>query len=177
MSEDELERGIDSGTDEESDGEDGGSAASTREQRRARRKRRKEEEQRELNEFLADRDEPLFPVLADKATPPTLPQPGEVTSVEKAKPLFTRALAHARRAADSFVLDGFVSTHCGVQQTVAALYRELAWFEHSLQRRIAIHRRRLQTLAPLADQLSVSVRACARVLAPWCRARLHGGSG
>jgi tetratricopeptide (TPR) repeat protein len=81
-------------------------------------------------------------------------QPASVRTFEAARELFKLGSAHAARAKATFVLDGFVTHHFDVLEREANLYAQLAHWESDLNRRHAMHKRRIQLLQPPLEQLN-----------------------
>lgn len=79
-----------------------------------------------------------------------------VETFESARDLFKVALLRFTRAAEIYVLDGFVTEHVAIVQDVSRLYKILAAFENPLQmeRLLAMHQRRASNLEPLVQALN-----------------------
>lgn len=59
-----------------------------------------------------------------------------------------------REAKEFFLLDGFVSDHVEICQDVSQLYLKLMFFEEKVDRKCKMHKRRIDILSDLCDQIS-----------------------
>ena len=95
-----------------------------------------------------------FTTLGLAAPSAACARPSSVRTFEAARELFKLGSAHAARAKATFVLDGFVTHHFDVLEREANLYAQLAHWESDLNRRHAMHKRRIQLLQPPLEQLN-----------------------
>eukprot|EP00033_Pygsuia_biforma_P004269 GCRY01004682.1.p1 GENE.GCRY01004682.1~~GCRY01004682.1.p1 ORF type:complete len:513 (+),score=132.14 GCRY01004682.1:117-1655(+) len=77
-----------------------------------------------------------------------------IADYAEAKTLFLTGLQALNTAKLTFVLDGYVTEHVAILQTVSALYRALAQFEHDPGRRAKMHKRRATNLEPVVRELN-----------------------
>jgi len=80
---------------------------------------------------------------------PSLPQPPELAvaaSLAQARSYFKSGLAWLEQAARIYVLDGYVTDHLPLLQSMSSLYRHLAEFEPDAESKCKLHKRRLDLL-------------------------------
>jgi len=73
---------------------------------------------------------------------------------EQARQVFLKAVNILNTARDYFKLDGYVSDHCEITRDLSELYACLIFFEPDLDRRCKMHKRRLDLLLPICDEIS-----------------------
>lgn len=77
-----------------------------------------------------------------------------ITTFEKARAVFLRAIARIEAAKKYYLLDGYVTDHCTLVQEHSKLYHYLAIFESDSKRKLAMEARRIEMLTPLVRALS-----------------------
>lgn len=90
-----------------------------------------------------------------------MPSAGTIRNFSQAREVFLAAVAAFERAAEYFVLNGFVTEFRVITEGHARAYRSLAVFELDETRRAAMHKRRAKLLEKLAFELSPAAYAAA----------------
>merc|ERR1712228_495808 len=88
----------------------------------------------------------------------TLQQPPKMqlaSTYDEAKELFIPALSHSMNALEFYVLNGFVTDHIKISQTVSNIYKYLAYFEQDKSTKCKLHKRRINLLKPIESELSM----------------------
>eukprot|EP01084_Bolivina_argentea_P223968 378830_1 len=78
------------------------------------------------------------------------------STYNEAKELFLPGLNHLMNASGFYVLDGFVTDHTKISQSISTLYKYLAFFEKDLSTKCKLHKRRINLLKEIESQLSVN---------------------
>merc|ERR1719203_952194 len=78
------------------------------------------------------------------------------STYDEAKELFVPGLNHYMNAIAFYVLDGFVTDHAKIAQSISTLYKYLAFFEGDKSTKCKLHKRRINLLKGIEAQLSVS---------------------
>ena len=78
------------------------------------------------------------------------------SSYAEAKELFIPALSHNMNALEFYVLNGFVTDHTKISQTVSQIYKFLAYFEADKSTKCKLHKRRINLLKPIESEISVN---------------------
>lgn len=73
---------------------------------------------------------------------------------EQARQVFLKAVRILNTAREYFKLDGYVTDHCEITRDLSELYSCLVFFESDLDRRCKMHKRRLDLLLPICDEIS-----------------------
>ena len=73
---------------------------------------------------------------------------------EQAKKIFLSAQTILTEARNFFVLDGYVTDHFEITRDLNELYQKLIFFEPDLDRRCKMHKRRLDLLISVCDEIS-----------------------
>lgn len=73
---------------------------------------------------------------------------------EQARQVFLKAVCILNTAREYFKLDGYVTDHCEITRDLSELYSCLIFFESDLDRRCKMHKRRLDLLLPICDEIS-----------------------
>ena len=84
----------------------------------------------------------------------TCPEIDEIRNFESALAVFRRARAEFVKALEFYVLDGYVTDHITLQQEISKLYHNIAAFETSPKRIVAMEKRRVLLLSPLAAEIN-----------------------
>ncbi|XP_056463854.1 KIF-binding protein-like [Gadus chalcogrammus] len=71
-----------------------------------------------------------------------------------ARALFLVGQTYVTQAKEYFEMDGFVTDHIEILQDHSALFRALAFFEDDLERRCKMHKRRVDMLEPICNDLN-----------------------
>lgn len=73
---------------------------------------------------------------------------------EQARVVFLKAQQILNETKDYFKLDGFVTDHCEILRDLSDLYAALAFFEADTSRKCKMHKRRLDLLETVCDEIS-----------------------
>ncbi|KAL7647673.1 UNVERIFIED_CONTAM: hypothetical protein RMT77_001282 [Armadillidium vulgare] len=79
----------------------------------------------------------------------------KVTSYEEAKKLFISGLEWLNKAKSLYTLNDYASSHAEIIQDMSTLYKLLAHFETEPDRRSKMHKRRIDLLTPILEELNV----------------------
>ena len=79
------------------------------------------------------------------------------STFDDARELFKNALMSFTKALQYFVIDGFVTEHVEIKQSMSSMYRSLAAFEEDKSRSCKMHKRRINLLEPLVLELNHNV--------------------
>ncbi|XP_071760967.2 KIF-binding protein [Centroberyx gerrardi] len=72
----------------------------------------------------------------------------------EARAVFLVGQTYVTQAKDYFEIDGYVTDHIEILQDHSALFRSLAFFEEDLERRCKMHKRRVDMLEPVCNDLN-----------------------
>uniref|UniRef100_A0A672ZHJ9 KIF-binding protein n=1 Tax=Sphaeramia orbicularis TaxID=375764 RepID=A0A672ZHJ9_9TELE len=72
----------------------------------------------------------------------------------EARAVFLVGQNYITQAKDYFQMDGYVTDHIEILQDHSALFRALAFFEEDLERRCKMHKRRVDMLEPICNELN-----------------------
>merc|ERR1712232_1530203 len=78
------------------------------------------------------------------------------STYNEAKELFIPGLNHLMNAIEFYILDGFVTDHTKISQSISTIYKYLAFFEQDLSTKCKLHKRRINLLKDIESQLSVN---------------------
>jgi hypothetical protein len=81
------------------------------------------------------------------------PEIKDVNNIEDAKSLFRLGNTQLKKALKIFILDGFVTDHIKITQTISQLYKYLIFFETDNGRIFAMEERRINILKPILDKI------------------------
>jgi hypothetical protein len=73
---------------------------------------------------------------------------------DQARKIFLKAQSILNEAKEYFKLDGYVTDHCEIIRDLSDLYGALIFFEEDHDRRCKMHKRRLDMLVPICDEIS-----------------------
>ena len=85
------------------------------------------------------------------------PQIKDVQNLEDVKSLFRKGNTQLQRALKVFVLDGYVTEHIKINQTLSQLYKYLCSFETDNGRIFAMEERRINILEPIVQAINHKV--------------------
>ena len=85
------------------------------------------------------------------------PQIKDVENLEDVKSLFRKGNTQLQRALKVFVLDGYVTEHIKINQTLSQLYKYLCSFETDNGRIFAMEQRRINILEPIVQGINHKV--------------------
>jgi len=88
---------------------------------------------------------------------PTPPEMSLASTFEEAKELFVPGLKHLSSALNHYVLDGYVTDHVKITQNMSQMYEYLAYFETNGSNKCKMHKRRINMLSAIEQQLSPQV--------------------
>jgi len=77
-----------------------------------------------------------------------------VSNFDQAKTLFTKGKHYADEALKEFILDGYVTDHIEINQDISRLYQGLVFFEKNSSTKCKLHKRRIDLIQPLLDELN-----------------------
>ena len=77
--------------------------------------------------------------------------------VEDVKSLFRKGNTYSKRALEVFVMDGYVTDHIKINQTISQLYKYLIFFESDNARIFAMEERRINILEPMVKAINHKV--------------------
>uniref|UniRef100_A0A669D257 KIF-binding protein n=1 Tax=Oreochromis niloticus TaxID=8128 RepID=A0A669D257_ORENI len=118
--------------------------------KRARR-REEEEEEKGRKSALLFGSEDTFDSIASIEEKVMCLFPLDFT---EARSVFLVGQNHVTQAKDYFQMDGYVTDHIEILQDHSALFRSLAFFEEDLERRCKMHKRRVDMLEPICNDLN-----------------------
>lgn len=73
---------------------------------------------------------------------------------DQARAVFLKAQTILNETKEFFKLDGYVTDHCEILRDLSDLYAALIFFECDLSRKCKMHKRRLDLLEPVCDEIS-----------------------
>lgn len=82
------------------------------------------------------------------------PQIQEIRDLSDAVMLFKLGNTQFQKALKVFVIDGHVTEHVKIQQSVSKLYKQLTALEDNRERIYALYQRRMSLILPLKEQLN-----------------------
>ena len=85
------------------------------------------------------------------------PEIKDVTTLEEAKTIFRLGNTQLKKALKVFVMDGFVTDHIKITQTISQLYKYLIFFETDNSRIFAMEERRINMLEPIFNTINHKV--------------------
>jgi hypothetical protein len=80
-----------------------------------------------------------------------------VTTLEEAKTIFRLGNTQLKKALKVFIMDGFVTDHIKITQTISQLYKYLIFFETDNSRIFAMEERRINMLEPIFNTINHKV--------------------
>ncbi|XP_034435032.1 KIF-binding protein [Hippoglossus hippoglossus] len=120
------------------------------ESKRARQQEEEEEEKGRKNALLFG-SEDTFDSIASLEEKVCCLCPLDFT---EARAVFLVGQNYVTQAKDYFVMDGYVTDHVEILQDYSALFRALAFFEEDLERRCKMHKRRVDMLETICNDLN-----------------------
>ncbi|XP_068170364.1 KIF-binding protein [Antennarius striatus] len=72
----------------------------------------------------------------------------------EARDVFLVGQNYVKQAKEYFQMDGYVTDHVEILQDHSALFRNLAFFEEDMERRCKMHKRRIDMLEPICNDLN-----------------------
>ncbi|XP_034536661.1 KIF-binding protein [Notolabrus celidotus] len=118
--------------------------------KRARR-REEEEEEKERKSAMLFGSEDTFDSIASLEEKVSCLLPLDFT---EARAVFLIGQNYVTQAKDYFEMDGYVTDHIEILQDHSALFRSLAFFEEDMERRCKMHKRRVDMLEPICNDLN-----------------------
>ncbi|KAG7482523.1 KIF1-binding protein [Solea senegalensis] len=118
--------------------------------KRARRREEEEEEKGRKNALLFG-SEDTFDSIASVEEKVQCLFPLDFT---EARAVFLVGQNNVTQAKEYFVMDGYVTDHIEILQDHSTLFRSLAFFEEDLERRCKMHKRRVDMLEPICQDLN-----------------------
>jgi tetratricopeptide (TPR) repeat protein len=85
------------------------------------------------------------------------PEIKDVQNIEDVKSLFRKGNTYSKRALEVFVMDGYVTDHIKINQTISQLYKYLIFFESDNARIFAMEERRINILEPMVKAINHKV--------------------
>jgi hypothetical protein len=85
------------------------------------------------------------------------PEIKDVTTLEEAKTIFRLGNTQLKKALKVFIMDGFVTDHIKITQTISQLYKYLIFFETDNSRIFAMEERRINLLEPIFNTINHKV--------------------
>ncbi|KAJ0056207.1 hypothetical protein NL108_003509, partial [Boleophthalmus pectinirostris] len=116
----------------------------------ARRRAEEEEEKGRKSTLLFD-SEDTFDSIASLEEKVQCLFPLDFT---EARAVFLVGQNYVTQAKEYFQMDGYVTDHIEILQDHSALFRVLAFFEEDLERRCKMHKRRVDMLEPICNELN-----------------------
>ncbi|XP_033839696.1 KIF-binding protein [Periophthalmus magnuspinnatus] len=116
----------------------------------ARRRAEEEEEKGRKSALLFD-SEDTFDSIASLEEKVQCLFPLDFT---EARAVFLVGQNYVTQAKEYFQMDGYVTDHIEILQDHSALFRVLAFFEEDLERRCKMHKRRVDMLEPICNELN-----------------------
>ena len=117
-----------------------------------RRKNAKISEEKNLYELLNKKHFEIN-VLKDIK----FPEIKDIENLEEAKSLFRKGNTQLKRALNIFIMDGYVTEHIKISQTISQLYKYLIFFETDNARIYAMEDRRINILEPIVKTINHKV--------------------
>ncbi|XP_041649821.1 KIF-binding protein [Cheilinus undulatus] len=118
--------------------------------KRARR-REEEEEEKERKSALLFGSEDTFDSIISQEEKVSCLFPLDFT---EARAVFLVGQNYVSQAKEYFQMDGYVTDHIEILQDHSTLFRGLAFFEEDLERRCKMHKRRVDMLEPVCNDLN-----------------------
>ncbi|KAM7015231.1 KIF-binding protein [Tautogolabrus adspersus] len=115
------------------------------------RRREEEEEEKERKSALLFGSEDTFDSIASLEEKVSSLFPLDFT---EARAVFLVGQNYVIQAKDYFQMDGYVTDHIEILQDHSSLFRGLAFFEEDLERRCKMHKRRVDMLEPICNELN-----------------------
>ena len=85
------------------------------------------------------------------------PEIKDIQNLEEAKSLFRKGNTQLKRALEIFVMDGYVTDHIKITQTISQLYKYLIFFEPDNARIFSMEDRRINLLEPIVKAINHKV--------------------
>ena len=85
------------------------------------------------------------------------PEIKDVCDLEEAKSIFRLGNTQLKKALKVFIMDGFVTDHIKISQTISQLYKYLIFFENDNGRIFAMEERRINILEPIYSAINHKV--------------------
>ena len=85
------------------------------------------------------------------------PEIKDIHNLEEAKSLFRKGNTQLKRALEIFVMDGYVTDHIKITQTISQLYKYLIFFEPDNARIFSMEDRRINLLEPIVKAINHKV--------------------
>ena len=85
------------------------------------------------------------------------PEIKDVDNLEDAKSIFRKGNTQLKRALEIFIMDGYVTEHIKINQTLSELYKYLIFFESDNARVFAMEDRRINILEPMVQAINHKV--------------------
>ena len=85
------------------------------------------------------------------------PEIKDVCDLEEAKRIFRLGNTQLKKALKVFIMDGFVTDHIKISQTISQLYKYLIFFENDNGRIFAMEERRINILEPIYNTINHKV--------------------
>ena len=85
------------------------------------------------------------------------PEIKDIQNLEEAKSLFRKGNTQLKRALNIFVMDGYVTDHIKITQTISQLYKYLIFFETDNARIFSMEDRRINLLEPIYKAINHKV--------------------
>ena len=85
------------------------------------------------------------------------PEISDVITLEEAKTIFRLGNTQLKKALKVFIMDGFVTDHIKISQTISSLYKYLIFFETDNGRIFAMEERRINILEPIYKAINHKV--------------------
>ena len=95
--------------------------------------------------------------LINNLTNIDFPQIKDIQNLEDAKSIFRKGNTQLKRALQIFVMDGYVTDHIKITQTISQLYKYLILFEPDNARIFAMEDRRINLLEPMVKAINHKV--------------------
>ena len=95
--------------------------------------------------------------LINNLTNIDFPQIKDIQNLEDAKSIFRKGNTQLKRALQVFVMDGYVTDHIKITQTISQLYKYLILFEPDNARIFAMEDRRINLLEPMVKAINHKV--------------------
>ena len=95
--------------------------------------------------------------LINNLTNIEFPQIKDIQNLEDAKSIFRKGNTQLKRALQIFVMDGYVTDHIKITQTISQLYKYLILFEPDNARIFAMEDRRINLLEPMVKAINHKV--------------------
>jgi len=85
------------------------------------------------------------------------PEIKDIDNLEDAKSIFRKGNTQLKRALEIFIMDGYVTEHIKINQTLSELYKYLIFFESDNARVFAMEDRRINILEPMVKAINHKV--------------------